>query len=81
MLCRLRAVLAELAHALLQLLRHMPDAPQLPASYPAMMLLALVPPLFSAVMDPRALAFSGASASRGNDTGSGSSGAAATAAK
>jgi alkane 1-monooxygenase len=58
-----------------------PDAPQLPASYPAMMLLALVPPLFSAVMDPRALAFSGASPSRSSDASNSSSAAAATATK
>lgn len=30
----------------------MRDAPQLPAGYPAMMLLSLVPPLFFRVMDP-----------------------------
>ena len=46
-----------------QYLRHVPDAPQLPASYPAMMLLALCPPLFSRIMDPRALAFSGGGSS------------------
>jgi alkane 1-monooxygenase len=34
-------------------LRTVPDAPQLPAGYPAMVLLALVPPLWFAVMDPR----------------------------
>lgn len=32
-------------------LRHHPEAPELPAGYPAMVLLALVPPLFFAVMD------------------------------
>lgn len=36
-----------------QVLRHLDDAPQLPASYPAMILLALVPPLWRRVMDPR----------------------------
>lgn len=36
-----------------QLLRHFPEAPQLPAGYPAMILLALIPPLFRAVMHPR----------------------------
>ena len=34
-------------------LRTIADAPQLPAGYPAMVLLALVPPLWFAVMDPR----------------------------
>ena len=34
------------------LLRDVPQAPQLPAGYPAMMLLATVPPLFFRVMDP-----------------------------
>ncbi len=34
-------------------LRTVDDAPQLPAGYPAMVLLALVPPLWFAVMDPR----------------------------
>ncbi|MGB3427685.1 MAG: alkane 1-monooxygenase [Burkholderiaceae bacterium] len=34
-------------------LRTVADAPQLPAGYPAMVLLALVPPLWFAVMDPR----------------------------
>lgn len=36
-----------------QILRHTEEAPQLPASYPAMILLALVPPLWRRVMDPR----------------------------
>lgn len=34
-------------------LRTIPDAPQLPAGYPAMVLLALVPPLWFSVMDRR----------------------------
>lgn len=34
-------------------LRSWPQAPQLPAGYPAMVLLALLPPLWFAVMDPR----------------------------
>ncbi len=34
-------------------LRSFPDAPQLPTGYPGMVLLALVPPAFFAVMDPR----------------------------
>jgi alkane 1-monooxygenase len=33
------------------LLRHHPEAPELPAGYPAMILLALAPPLFRVVMD------------------------------
>jgi alkane 1-monooxygenase len=35
------------------LLRHVPDSPQLPAGYATMCLLALVPPLWRQVMDPR----------------------------
>ncbi len=37
-------------------LRHHDDVPQLPGSYPAMILLALVPPLWFRVMDPRVAA-------------------------
>jgi alkane 1-monooxygenase len=36
-----------------QVLRHFEQSPQLPTGYPGMMLLALVPPLFFAVMHPR----------------------------
>lgn len=36
-----------------QVLRHHPDAPQMPTGYPGMMLLALVPPAWFAVMHPR----------------------------
>ncbi len=36
-----------------QVLRHLDTAPQMPAGYPAMMLLALLPPLWFNVMDPR----------------------------
>ena len=36
-------------------LRSVPDAPQLPAGYPAMILMALVPPLWFKVMNPRVL--------------------------
>jgi alkane 1-monooxygenase len=36
-----------------QVLRHFDDAPQLPMGYPGMILLALVPPLFFAIMNPR----------------------------
>ncbi len=38
-------------------LRHHDDAPQLPAGYATMVLLALVPPLFKRVMDPRVAAW------------------------
>jgi alkane 1-monooxygenase len=34
-------------------LRHFDDSPQLPAGYASMVLLALVPPLWRRVMDPR----------------------------
>lgn len=37
----------------MQALQDNKQAPQLPASYPAMVLLALVPPLFFAVVDAR----------------------------
>lgn len=37
-----------------QLLRHVDGAPQLPAGYPVMIMLALVPPLWHRVMAPRA---------------------------
>lgn len=36
-----------------QILRHMDDSPQLPTGYPASMLMALVPPLWFNVMNPR----------------------------
>lgn len=36
-----------------QILRHFEDSPQLPAGYPTMVLLALVPPLWFAVMNKR----------------------------
>ena len=39
---------------LAQALQDMQEAPQLPASYPVMALLAMVPPAFFAVMSPRA---------------------------
>jgi alkane 1-monooxygenase len=41
------------AHRRYQVLRHMEDSPQLPSGYPAMILLALVPPLWFAVMDKK----------------------------
>jgi len=40
-----------------QILRHMAGAPQLPAGYAALVLLALVPPLWRRVMDPRVAAW------------------------
>jgi alkane 1-monooxygenase len=39
-------------------LRHASEAPQLPAGYPAMVVLALIPPLWRRVMDARAIAAS-----------------------
>ena len=40
-----------------QTLRHLPESPQLPTGYAGMVLLALLPPLWRAVMDPRARAY------------------------
>lgn len=40
-----------------QTLHHLPESPQLPTGYAGMVLLALVPPLWRAVMDPRARAY------------------------
>ncbi|MFT5141967.1 MAG: alkane 1-monooxygenase [Rhodothermales bacterium] len=37
-----------------QVLRHLEDAPQMPAGYPAMMLMSLIPPVWFRVMNPRA---------------------------
>ncbi|MBL8491944.1 MAG: alkane 1-monooxygenase [Rhodocyclaceae bacterium] len=42
-----------------QVLRHFDDSPQLPAGYATMVLLALVPPLWHRVMDPRVEAYYG----------------------
>lgn len=39
------------------ILRHHPDSPQLPGGYSAMFVLALVPPLWHRVIDPRVRAF------------------------
>ena len=36
-----------------QVLRHMQEAPELPTGYPGMILLALCPPAWFAVMNPR----------------------------
>lgn len=41
------------AHKRYQVLDHVAESPQLPAGYPAMILLALVPPLWFAVMDKK----------------------------
>ena len=40
-----------------QVLRHYDQAPQLPAGYPTMVLLALIPPLWFKVMNPRVQAY------------------------
>lgn len=40
-------------------IRHAEDAPQLPSSYTAMLVLSLVPMLWRRVMDPRVLAIYG----------------------
>ncbi|ORW29547.1 alkane 1-monooxygenase [Mycobacterium paraense] len=42
-----------------QVLRHVDEAPQLPSGYSAMLLVALLPPLWRRVMDPRVLDFYG----------------------
>jgi alkane 1-monooxygenase len=39
------------------MLRHHPESPQLPTGYAGMALLAMVPPLWRRIMDPRALAY------------------------
>jgi alkane 1-monooxygenase len=49
-----------------QALRHFDEAPQLPTGYAGMILLALVPPLWRAVMDPRLLAHYGGDVTRAN---------------
>lgn len=36
-----------------QILRHQDEAPQLPAGYPGMIIMALIPPLFFKIMNPR----------------------------
>lgn len=45
-----------------QVLRHVEQAPQLPSGYSAMLMLALVPPWWRRVMDPRVLDFYGGDA-------------------
>jgi alkane 1-monooxygenase len=49
-----------------QSLRHMDEAPQLPSGYAAMILLALLPPVWRRVMDPRVLAHYGGDVTRAN---------------
>jgi alkane 1-monooxygenase len=49
-----------------QALRHFDEAPQLPTGYAGMILLALVPPLWRRVMDPRLLAHYGGDMTRAN---------------
>ncbi|HEY1516897.1 MAG TPA: alkane 1-monooxygenase [Solirubrobacteraceae bacterium] len=49
-----------------QALRHFDAAPQLPTGYAGMILLALVPPLWRRVMDPRLIGHYGGDASRAN---------------
>jgi len=49
-----------------QVLRSMAEAPQLPAGYAPMMLLAYAPPLWRRVMDPRLAAHYGGDLSRAN---------------
>jgi alkane 1-monooxygenase len=49
-----------------QALRHVDEAPQLPTGYAGMILLALVPPVWRRVMDPRLLAHYGGDVTRAN---------------
>jgi len=49
-----------------QVLRHFPEAPQLPAGYAGMITLAVVPPLYRRVMDPRVVAHYDGDVSRAN---------------
>ncbi|MFE0385746.1 alkane 1-monooxygenase [Streptomyces bungoensis] len=49
-----------------QTLRHFDEAPQLPSGYASMILLALFPPLWRRVMDPRLTAHYGGDLSRAN---------------
>ena len=50
------------------ILRHRPDAPQLPGGYSAMFVLALCPPLWRRVIDPRVRAWRAAAATAGPAT-------------
>lgn len=49
-----------------QALRHFDEAPELPSGYGAMIVLALCPPLWRRVMDPRVIAHYGGDVSRAN---------------
>ena len=49
-----------------QALRHFEEAPELPSGYATMIVLALVPPLWRRVMDPRVLAHYGGDVTRAN---------------
>jgi alkane 1-monooxygenase len=49
-----------------QALRHVEEAPQLPAGYAGMILTAVIPPVWRAVMDERVLAHYGGEAERAN---------------
>jgi alkane 1-monooxygenase len=49
-----------------QALRHFDEAPQLPTGYAGMIMLALVPPLWRRVMDPRLIGHYGGDATRAN---------------
>ena len=49
-----------------EMLRHIPDSPQHPSGYAAMIVLALVPPLWFRVMDPRVVALYGGDVSKAN---------------
>ena len=49
-----------------QALRHFNEAPELPSGYATMILLAVIPPLWRRVMDPRVVAHYGGDASRAN---------------
>lgn len=46
-----------LAHLPYTVLKHHEDAPQLPSGYPGMILLALIPPVWFKVMDPKVLSW------------------------
>jgi alkane 1-monooxygenase len=49
-----------------QALRHFDEAPELPSGYATMIVLAIVPPLWRRVMDPRVLAHYGGDVTRAN---------------
>ena len=49
-----------------QALRHFDEAPELPSGYATMIVLAVVPPLWRRVMDPRVIAHYGGDVTRAN---------------